>query len=69
MDEESINYESVVTLLYPKTINKSSLFLEVFLFFCNVTIDVTPNIYKKSKKSDKILIERKIFIKGVFCYE
>lgn len=30
---------------------------------CRVTIDVTPLIYKKSKKSDKILIEQKIYRK------
>ena len=28
-------------------------------FACSVTIDVTPCKYKKSKKSDKILIEQK----------
>lgn len=27
--------------------------------YCRVTIDVTPCKYKKSKKSDKILIEQK----------
>lgn len=26
---------------------------------CSVTIDVTPRLYEKSKKSDKILIEKK----------
>lgn len=34
---------------------------------CSVTIDVTPLIYKKSKKSDKILIEHNFLSKGLLA--
>ena len=36
---------------------------------CSVTIDVTPFIYKKSNKSYKILIETKIYTKGLIAYD
>ena len=36
---------------------------------CSVTIDVTPFEYKKSNKSYKILIEIKIYTKGLIAYD
>ena len=60
--------------LLPLTCMYYNIFLlffqeKVFLslgFFCRVTIDVTPLIYQKSKKSDKILIETKFIYRKDF---
>ena len=55
-----INYNIILTF---KQCNKKS----ISMICCRVTIDVTPLVYKKSKKSDKILIETKNLSKGLFA--
>lgn len=63
--------EDILSFLLNITISSLLYFgvISFSLVVCSVTIDVTPFEYKKSNKSYKILIEIKIYTKGLIAYD